>query len=417
MTPVPDNLDVVIAGAGIAGATLALALKSGGLEVAVVDPQPFAAQLAPTFDGRASAVSFACFRQWRALGVGERLEADAQPIREILVTDGRAPGAAARAPSPVFMRFEAAEIADRSDGEPLGYLIENRHIRAALAAAVREADIPVLAPAKVAGVERSGSARVALADGRILDAPLVVAADGKRSSLRAEAGIDVVSWRYPQSAVVATLRVEHDHGGVAYEHFLPSGPFAILPLTDRRVSLVWTEGTERARALVDASPQAFISLLRRRFGTFLGELEVEGPRFFYPLELTLAERIVAPRLALVGDAAHAVHPIAGQGLNMGLKDVAALAQVLVDAARLGEDLGAESVLERYARWRRVDNLAVTVATDAFTRLFSNESRLLRAARSAGLALVNRAGPARRFFMSEAGGAVGDLPLLLRGLTP
>ncbi len=245
----------------------------------------------------------------------------------------------------------------------------------------------------------------------------MVAADGKRSSLRADAGIDVVSWRYPQAAVVATLRVEHDHGGVAYEHFLPSGPFAILPLTDRRVNLVWTEGAERARALVDASPEAFISLLRRRFGTFLGEVEVEGPRFLYPLELSLAERIVAPRLALVGDAAHAVHPIAGQGLNMGLKDVAALAQVLVDAARLGEDLGAESVLERYARWRRVDNLAVTVATDAFTRLFSNESRLLRAGRRAGLALVNRSGPARRFFMSEAGGAVGDLPLLLRGLTP
>ena len=213
---------------------------------------------------------------------------------------------------------------------------------------------------------------------------------------------------------MATVAVEHDHGGVAYEHFLPAGPFAILPLTGRRASLVWTESALRGAALKDASPEVFEAHLRRRFGSFLGGVELAGSRFVYPLSLLLADRLTAPRTALVGDAGHAIHPIAGQGLNMGLKDVAALAQVLTDAVRLGEDLGNLTVLERYGRWRGVDNIGVALATDAFNRLFSNGHPALRAARGAGLALVNRIGPARRFFMREAGGAVGDLPRLLRG---
>ena len=410
--------DVIIAGAGLTGATLGLALASAGLTPILVDPQPFDLQVAPTFDGRASAISFSSFRQWRALGLGPALEPHAQRIEQILVTDGGGPGAASRGPGPAFLRFDAAEIAERSDGEPLGYMLENRVCRAALAEAVTRAGLTVLAPARVTAVTYGpAAAEVTLADGRRLSAPLMIGAEGRGSVAREAAGIEVMGWSYGQSGVVATVALEHDHGGVAHEHFLPSGPFAILPLTGQRASLVWTESARRGEALRGASDQVFHAHLRRRFGDFLGRVEAQGPRFVYPLSIQLATQLVAPRLALLGDAAHAIHPLAGQGLNLGLKDAAALAQVLADAVRLGEDIGSEGVLARYARWRRLDNLAVSLACDGFNRLFSNANPALRAARGAGMALVNRLGPARRFFMHEAGGAMGDLPRLLRGEAP
>lgn len=409
------DADVVIAGAGMAGATLALALSTGGLKVVLIDPQSFDAQIEETFDGRASAISFSAFRQWRALRVAPLLEPHAQRIEQILVTDGKNPGASAGSPSGVALRFDAAEIADRCDGEPLGYMLENRQIRAALATAVGAAAITVLAPSAVARVEvTAGAAAVYLVDGAVLRAKLVVGADGRNSRVRQEAAIGVTGWSYPQSGVVATVSLEHDHRGVAYEHFLPAGPFAILPLTERRASLVWTERSARGAALKAARTEVFEAYLRRRFGDFLGEVRVQGPRFVYPLALQLADRLTAPRIALIGDAGHAIHPIAGQGLNMGLKDAAALAQVVIEALRLGEDIGAESVLDGYARRRGVDNVAVAVATDLFTRLFSNNNPVVRAARDVGIAAVNRFGPARRFFMTEAGGGLGDLPRLLRG---
>ena len=407
--------DVIIAGAGIAGATLALALNQAGLKPVLIDPVVFDAQVAPTFDGRASAIAYAAFRQWRVLGVGAALAPHAQRIEQILVTDGQTPGAATGGPQPFFLRFDSAEIADRSDGEPLGYLIENRQIRAALARAVIDAGIKVLAPARVAAARfEPRQATVTMTDGRILHAPLAVGADGKGSVIRTEAGIGAVGWDYPQTGIVATVRLERPHEGVAHEYFLPGGPFAILPLTGDRASLVWTETTARAAALKAARPEIFHAHLRRRFGDFLGEVSVEGPVFTYPLSLNLAERLVAPRAALLGDAAHGIHPIAGQGLNLGLKSVAALAQILVEAARLGEDIGSPVVLERYAAWRRFDTATLAAGTDLFVRLFSNDNPLLRLARGAGMAAVNRFGPARRFFMTEAGGAVGDLPRLLRG---
>jgi 2-octaprenyl-6-methoxyphenol hydroxylase len=407
--------DVVIAGAGMAGATFALACAHAGFKAALVDPLPFEAQAAETFDGRASAIAYSSFRQWRVLGAAERLAPYACAIETILVTDGRSPGAASRSATPFFLRFDAEEIADRSDGEPLGWMIENRRIRSALAQTIAESDIEVFAPAAVSGVTRDAAlAHVHLADGRDLSAPLVVGAEGKRSVVREAAGIDTVGWDYPQSGVVATVAMDRPHDGVAHEYFLPGGPFAILPLTEQRASLVWTEPRRRAEALRNAGDGAFLAHLERRFGDFLGGLEVNGPRFVYPLSLSLAERMVAPRIALLGDAAHGVHPIAGQGLNLGLKDAAALAETLLDAARLGEDIGNEAVLERYARWRRLDNVSLAAATDLFNRLFSNDLGLVRAVRGLGMAAVNRLGPARRFFMQEAGGAVGDLPRLLRG---
>jgi len=409
------DADVIIAGAGMTGATLALALAGGGLKPLLIDPLPFDARTAPSFDGRASAIAFSNFRQWRALGVAEALRAHAQPIAQILVTDGRAAGPARGAAHGAFLRFDADELAGRGEDEALGYMLENRHIRAALGAAVERAGITVMAPASVASVTLGkAAAEVTLADGRTLRAPLVVGAEGRASVVRRAAGIDAAGWSYGQSGVVATVALERDHAGVAYEHFLPSGPFAILPLTEQRASLVWTESTRRGEALRGARDEAFGAYLERRFGDFLGRVQAQGPRFVYPLSLHLAAELAAPRAALLGDAAHVIHPIAGQGLNLGLKDAAALAEVVIDAARLGEDIGALAVLERYARWRRLDNLALALATDGFNRLFANDNPLVRAARDAGMAVVNRIGPARRFFMREAGGAVGDLPRLLRG---
>jgi 2-octaprenyl-6-methoxyphenol hydroxylase len=409
------DADVIIAGAGIAGATLALALHQAGLKPLLIDPVAFDAQLAPAFDGRASAIAYAAFRQWRALGLADALEPHAQRIEQILVTDGKSPGASVGAQTPFFLRFDSAEIADRSDGEPLGYLLENRHIRAALGQAVIAAGIAVAAPARVASAAVGPrEAAVSLADGRVVTAPLVVGGEGRGSVIREAAGIGAIGWPYRQTGVVATVRLERPHEGVAHEYFLPGGPFAILPLTGDRASLVWTESTTRGAALKAARPEIFHAHLQRRFGDFLGTATVEGPVFTYPLSLQLAERLVAPRAALLGDAAHAVHPIAGQGLNLGLKSAAALAETIVEACRLGEDFGSEAVLERYAAWRRFDTITLSAGMDAFVRLFSNDNPMLRLARGAGMAAVNRIGPARRFFMHEAGGAVGDLPRLLRG---
>jgi len=407
--------DVIIVGAGMAGATLALALAHGNLSCVLVDALPFHALAAPEFDGRASAISFAAWRGWRVLGAAATLEPHAQRIEQILVTDGRAPGASARRPSGAWLRFDSSEIASRNGGEPLGYLIENRHIRAGLADAVLRSSVRVIAPGKAAEIRRApGGVTVILEDGRSLRGALLVGADGKASKVRREAGVGTAGWDYGDTGVVATVGIDRDHQGIAYEHFLPSGPFAILPLTGRRASLVWTEKKARGAALMRASPEAFGAHLRRRFGAFLGDVEVLGPRVAYPLGLQLADSMTASRTVLIGDAAHCVHPIAGQGLNMGLKDAAALAQVLIEAARLGEDLGAEAVLDRYARWRGVDNMGVALATDAFTRLFATDNPLVRAARDVGMTVVNRIGVARRMFMAEAGGASGDLPRLLRG---
>ena len=410
-----ENFDVVVAGAGMTGATLALGLAQAGMKVAVVEAQPLETRIAPDFDGRSSAVAYANFRQWRALGVTAALEPVAQPIRSILVTDGPAPGAAAGAPGGAFLRFEADEIADRADDEPLGWMVENRHIRAALGQALEAAGVAAFAPAAVAGVTADARAvEAVLSDGRTLAAPLVVGAEGRGSRVREAAGISVTGWDYPQSGLVATVALERPHEGVAHQYFMPGGPLAVLPLTGDRASLVWTERRDRAAALAAGPEAAFESHLARRFGEALGRPRLLGPRFVHPLSLQLAHATTAPRVALAGDAAHAVHPLAGQGLNMGLKDAAALAEVVADAARLGEDWGSGVVLDRYARWRRFDALSVVASTDAFNRLFSNSHPLTRAVRGLGLSLVGRLPPARRFFMREAGGAVGDLPRLLRG---
>ncbi len=409
------HLDVIIVGGGMAGMTLALALQSGGLEVALVEKQPFSEQLDTGFDGRASAIAYACFRQWKALGVGDALEAGACRMDEIMVTDGHLPGAASPKPLPFFLNFRAGEISDRTGDEPLGYMVENRLVRQTLYDAVKARHINLIVPAEVVDSRETGAfAEVTLNTGQSLRASLVVSAEGRRSSLRDKAGIKHINWDYDQSAVVATVQMERSHNHVAYEHFLPSGPFAILPLNDNRACIVWSEKHAKAKALMQISDGLFYDHLLSRFGEFLGDISLVGPKFIYPLGLGLAEDMYKGRLALLGDSAHGIHPIAGQGLNLGLKDVAALAEVLVEAARLGEDLGSSLVLERYAKWRRFDNVSTSVVMDGFVRLFSNGNPLLRTVRDVGMGLFNRIPALRQFVMEDAGAATGDLPRLLRG---
>src|SRR6201996_593797 len=390
------------------GLPLGLALGQGGFKTLVADAAPRAQALDPKFDGRVSALAYASVRMLTALGVWPRLAPHAQPIREILVTDG----AAGRPASPFSLHFDAEEI----DTRALGHIAENRHIRAALYDAVGAApNLALAAPAAVKSLAvESGGATVTLADGEEIKCALVIAADGRESRLRNEMGINVIGWSYPQTGIVATGEHERPHNGVAYEHFLPSGPFAILPMTGNRSSLVWTEAKTRAPGLLALDEDGFNAELARRFGSHLGQTRAAGPRWSYPLSFHLARDFVGARFALAGDCAHGIHPIAGQGLNLGLKDAAALAEVLLDAARLGRDIGALDTLKRYERWRRFDSLTLAASTDAMNRLFSNDIAPLRHIRDLGLGIVDAIGPARRFFMRHAGGDVGKLPRLMKG---
>ena len=407
--------DVAISGGGMAGLSLALALHRAGLDVALVDAAPLDTQHTPEFDGRASAIAYTSWRLLEASGIAPHLAAHVQRIEDILVVDGRPhDGLKPGGPGRASLHFDRREISDGEDGEPLGYMAENRHTRLALAAAAEDAGLTVIAPARAVSMEAGqGSARLHLEDGRALDASLIVAADGKFSSLREGAGIRTVGRDYPQKGLVTTVTHELPHEGVAYEFFMPAGPFAILPLPGRRSSIVWTERAEWAPAFMALDEAEFNRELAKRVGDFLGGVRLVGPRWSYPLGLQAAERAVAQRLALVGDALHGMHPIAGQGLNMGFRDVAALADVVEDNARLGLDLGARDALERYERARRFDNTLMLAMTDGLNRLFSNDIAPVRLARDVGLGMVNGIPPLKKFFMRQAMGAVGDLPRLMR----
>ena len=402
------RFDVLISGGGMVGLPLGLALAQGGLKTVIADAAPPAKVLDPNFDGRVSALAYASVRMLNALGVWERLAPDAQPIREILVTDGKAGQPA----SPFSLHFDSQEVG----AESLGHIAENRHIRAALFRSVEAcANLELMAPATVKSLTvEAGGTTVRLANGEEISAALVIAADGRESPLRAEMGVQIIGWSYPQTGIVATVEHERPHNGVAYEHFLPSGPFAILPMTGNRSSLVWTEAKTKAPGLLALDEAGFNTELARRFGAHLGATKSTGPRWSYPLSFHLARDFVKPRFALAGDCAHGIHPIAGQGLNLGLKDAAALAEVLLDAARLGRDIGALDTLKRYERWRRFDSFALAASTDALNRLFSNDIAPLRHLRDLGLGIVDAIGPARRFFMRHAGGDIGKLPRLMKG---
>jgi len=400
--------EVVVGGAGFAGLALAIALRQGlgdPFTVTVADP---ALAHARSKDPRASAIAAAARRLFAAIEVWDAVAENAQPILDMVVTDSKLDDAV----RPTFLTF-GGEV---EGGEPFAHMIENRHLVDALAEKAKSLGVELRATPVAGFAAEANSIKVQFAGDETIAARLLVGADGAHSLIREQAGIATHGWNYDQSAIVTTVAHERDHNGRAEEHFLPAGPFAILPLTGRRCSIVWTETSGEAQRIVALADNEFHAELEKRFGLQLGDIEIVGPRRAFPLGLFTARTFIGQRLALVGDAAHIIHPIAGQGLNMGLRDVAALAEAIVDAARLGLDPGGPEVLERYQRWRRFDTMTMGVATDGLNRLFSNHSDALRLARDIGLGLVERMPMLKRMFIREAAGFTGDVPKLLRGET-
>jgi 2-octaprenyl-6-methoxyphenol hydroxylase len=400
--------DIVIVGGGLNGCALALACARAGLSSVVIDRLPAEVRGGDRFDGRSYALAAASQRLLAALGLWGTLKAEAQPILEIKASDGR-PGEGA---APFFLHFDAAEL----DEGPMGWMVEDRHLRRALLAAMAEEPLVEHRPGEtvVAQSVEGMAAGVVLASGARLTAPLVVGADGKGSGTAARAGIRRTGWDYGQTALVCAVAHERPHHGCAHQFFMPGGPLAILPLTGNRSSIVWSERRALAEHIAGLDDAGFLEALRPRFGDFLGAISLAGDRYSYPLGLSLADRIVGERLALVGDAAQSVHPIAGQGLNLGLRDIGTLAEVLADARRRGEDIGAGQVLERHRRWRGFDRATLALATDGFNRLFSNDNALLRLGRDLGMGVLGHLPGLRRRFVREAAGLAGDVPRLLRG---
>jgi len=396
-------VDVIINGGGLVGLALGCALGDAGLRVAVIDRDDPATMLDAPYDGRSSAIAWASQQALAMIGVWDHVATQAQALLDIRVSDGA---------SPLFLHYDHREL----DGQPFGYMVENRHMRQALhARAAETSTLELIAPQSATQISRlDNGVSVQLSNKRELQARLLVGAEGRLSPSREEAGIQVSGWSYHQVGIVCTVRHELPHQGIAQERFLPSGPFAILPLMGNRCSLVWTETDALAPVMMALDDDAFLAEIGKRFGDYLGELALEGPRWSYPLSLQIADRYIDQRLALAGDAAHGMHPIAGQGLNVGLRDVAALTEVLVDAARLGLDIGAPDVLERYQRWRRFDNATLLAVTDVLYRLFSNDVEPLHLARDIGLAAVNKMPDLKKLFMRHARGTVGKLPKLLNG---
>jgi 2-octaprenyl-6-methoxyphenol hydroxylase len=398
--------EVVVGGAGFAGLALAIALRQGlgdPFTVTVADP---ALAHACSKDPRASAIAAAARRLFEAIGVWDAVAENAQPILDMVVTDSKLDDAV----RPAFLTF-GGEV---EEGEPFAHMMENRHLVDTLAEKAKSLGVELRATPVAGFAADANSIKVQFAGDETITARLLVGADGARSLIREQAGIATHGWNYDQSAIVTTVAHEREHNGRAEEHFLPAGPFAILPLTGRRCSIVWTETSGEADRIVALPDNEFHDELEKRFGLQLGDIEVVGPRRAFPLGLFTARTFLGERLALVGDAAHIIHPIAGQGLNMGLRDVAALAEAIADAARLGLDPGGPEVLERYQRWRRFDTMTMGVATDGLNRLFSNHSDALRLVRDIGLGLVERMPMLKRMFIREAAGFTGDVPKLLKG---
>jgi 2-octaprenyl-6-methoxyphenol hydroxylase len=403
------DADVVIAGGGLNGPALALALAQGGLRVLAVDARPAPARAEAGFDGRAYALAIASVRLLTAIGVWAAVNDKAQPILEIKASDGRAGEGAA----PFFLHFDHAEIEDG----PMGHMLEDRHLYAAFLAAMQASPGVTLVSGETVVAQEAGptGVTVTLGSGRRMTAGLLVGCDGRGSGVAARAGIRRVGWGYGQTALVTAIRHERDHQGVAQQFFMPSGPLAILPLKGgHHSSIVWSETAEAAEAIRALPDDQFLEVLRPRFGDFLGRIELAGTRFTYPLSLSLSERFVADRVALVGDAAHGVHPIAGQGLNLGLRDVAALAEVLILAKRRGEEPGSPVALEEYQRWRRFDATALALGMDAVNRIFSTDNPILRLGRDLGMGVVSALPGLRRGFIRQAAGLTGELPKLLAG---
>lgn len=401
-TPAKMVSDIVIVGGGLNGFPLAIALAQAGLDVTVLEREDPSTVVTDIFDGRVSAIAHASRNLLKSIGVWPHIP-EAEPMLDIRITDG---------PSKLFLHYDHRQLGD----EPFGHMVENRHMRIAFQARIKELpNLKLLAPVNYSEIDRrSDGATITLEDGREINCRLIVAADGRASRLREMAGIGTFGWSYDQSGIVCSVAHEKPHQGVAQERFLNPGPFAILPMSNNRSSLVWTESTETAAKIMKLDDEKFREAMARRFGTYLGDLKVVGPRWSYPLALHQADAYVDERLALIGDAAHGMHPIAGQGLNLGLRDVAALAEIIIDACRLGLDPGSENNLKKYQDWRRFDSLMLLAITDGLNRLFVTDVDVVRLARDLGLAAVNKMPRLKGFFMEHARGTVGKLPRLLEG---
>lgn len=401
-----DKRDILIVGGGLNGATLALALAQAGFGVTVIDAQTAETHKNPDFDGRSYALALTSKRLLVAIGIWDALADLAQPMLKIVVSDGRAGEGA----SPLHMVFDSHEIEEG----PMGFMIEDRHLRPALITAMENTAKITHMPGNtvISQTVTPGGVSVTLASGVEISGAILIGADGRASATAQRAGIHRQGHDYHQTGLVCAVAHEQPHLGTAHQFFMPGGPLAILPLKGNRSSIVWSEETGKATQLAALDDEAFLNALRPVFGSFLGEISLAGARFAYPLTLTLADRFTADRLALVGDAAHGIHPIAGQGLNAGLRDVAAIVDVLRDAKQRGEDPGAADVLGRYARWRRFDLATMVAATDGVNMLFSNDNNLLRGLRDIGLAMVNATPTLRRAFIREAAGLSGELPSLM-----
>ncbi|WP_254428567.1 FAD-dependent monooxygenase [Ruegeria atlantica] len=400
--------DILIVGGGLNGPALALALAQTGHSVTVIDALAEKVRKNAAFDGRAYALALASQRLLDAIGVWDRVAEHAQPMLEIKVTDGHA----GVGPSPFFMHFDHAEIEEG----PMGYMVEDRHLRRAFMSAMAEEKGITEISGRTVVAQNCDATGVTLTldDGTTLTGSMLVGCDGRRSGTATRAGIKRTGWDYGQTALVCAIEHDLPHHGVAHQFFMPPGPLAILPLTGNRSSIVWSERTETAQHINTLPEDEYLQVLRPRFGDFLGDIRLQGDRFTYPLNLTIANSFIGDRMALVGDAAHGMHPIAGQGLNAGLRDVGALAEVLTLAGRRGEDIGSVLVLERYQEWRRFDTAALAMATDVFNKLFSNDNPLLRIGRDIGMGIVGSLPGLRRGFVREAAGLTGDLPKLLQG---
>lgn len=415
-TPTDNKLidvDILVSGGGLAGGTLSLALAQNGFRVATIDRENPADWIDRGFDGRSSAIALSSQRVLQSVGIWDVIKDETAPMKDIRIADGH---------SPLYLHYDHEDLAVPGEAaEPFGYMVENRSIRKALNVLVPKCDdLTYYAPNEMTDLERTADGAYAtLKDGTRIKAALVAVCEGRNSPTRDQAGIKITKWDYKQAGIVCTVEHERTHNYCAQEHFLPSGPFAILPLPGpenegRRSSIVWTERADLWPLMMELDDAEFLEELALRFGDFLGEIKVIGPRFAYPLSLQYAERYTDPRLVLVADSAHGMHPIAGQGLNMGLRDVAALAEVLVDARRAGQDIGSLLALENYARWRNFDNAIMLAVTDALVKLFSNANEPVQLARDLGMAAVNEIPDLKRFFMRHAMGTVGELPKLMRG---
>lgn len=400
--------EILIVGGGLNGPALALALAQTGHHVTVIDSLAEKARKNAAFDGRSYALALTSQRLLAAIGIWPKIAEKSQPMLEIKVTDGHA----GKGPSPFFMHFDHGEIEEG----PMGYMVEDRYLRRAFLEAMQaEPRITQISGKTVVDqhLDPTGVS-VTLNDGQVLTGGLLIGSDGRKSGTAQRAGIKRTGWDYGQTALVCAINHELPHNGIAHQFFMPPGPLAILPLPGNQSSIVWSERTETAAQINKLDDAGYLQALRPRFGDFLGEISLAGKRFAYPLNLTLANSFIANRMALVGDAAHGMHPIAGQGLNAGLRDVATLAEVLTLAGRRGEDIGSPIVLARYQQWRRFDTASLAMATDVFNRLFSNDNPILRMGRDLGMGMVNALPGLRRSFIREAAGLSGDLPSLMSG---